>query len=171
VRALKFDQPFEIKAQNPCNPWEWRPQNHSSTRRSDHKLWKRKWVFLRQKNGSNNLEKLCHALNTIKPHQRLKLRNRLNDESVLWLSCFSIINIIAKLLDLLKNLLINGTGTTSSDFTMILSFYCSKSHSFQIPKKNRFSRAFFSATRNPGFLILPPIRNTSFQCQIQDCRM
>jgi len=28
-----FYQPFEIKAQNPCNPWEWRPQNYSSAGR------------------------------------------------------------------------------------------------------------------------------------------
>jgi len=36
----KFDQPFEIKAQNSCYPWEWRPQNYSGTKkRSYHKLW------------------------------------------------------------------------------------------------------------------------------------
>jgi len=29
----KFNQPFEIKVQNPCNPWEWRPQNYSGTGR------------------------------------------------------------------------------------------------------------------------------------------
>jgi len=29
----KFNQPFEIKEQNPCNLWEWSPQNYSSTGR------------------------------------------------------------------------------------------------------------------------------------------
>jgi len=32
-KHLKFDQPFEIKVQNPCNPWEWRPKNYSGTGR------------------------------------------------------------------------------------------------------------------------------------------
>jgi len=92
-----------------------------------------------------------------------KLRNRLNDESVLWLSCVGIINIIEKtVLNLINNSLINYAGTNSSYFTMILSFYRSKSHSFQNPKKSRFSRVFFSVTRNPGFKILPRIGNTIF---------
>jgi len=43
----------------------------------------------------------------------------------------------------------------SSNFTTILSFYRSKSHSFQNPKKPGFR---FSATRNPG---LPRIGNTT----------
>jgi len=39
-------------------------------------------------------------------------------------------------LNLINNSLINCAGTNSSNFTMVLSFYCSKSHSFQILKKN-----------------------------------
>jgi len=33
IQAPKFNQPFQIKAQNPGNPWEWRPQNYSGTGR------------------------------------------------------------------------------------------------------------------------------------------
>jgi len=29
----KFNPPFEIIAQNPCYPWEWRRQNYSDTER------------------------------------------------------------------------------------------------------------------------------------------
>jgi len=62
------------------------------------------------KKRSNNLEKLFHALTTINPKSVepesafsatglfvTKLRNRLNDESVLWLSYASITNISDKL--------------------------------------------------------------------------
>jgi len=55
----------------------------------------------------------------------------------------------------------NCAGTNSSNFTMILSFYRSKSHSFQDPKKTGFPWFLFSATRNPGFKILPRIGNTA----------
>jgi len=94
----------------------------------------------------DNLEKLYHALITINYNQisenreeffshatiDTKLRNRLNDESVHWLSCVSIINIIEKLC------LINN-----SNFTMILSF------SFKIafiskPEKNGVFQGFLS---------------------------
>jgi len=44
---------------------------------------------------------------------------------------------------------------------MILSFYRSKSHSFQNPKKTCFSGFLFSVTRNAGFKILPRIGNTT----------
>jgi len=67
-------------------------------------------LFEAIKKRSNNLEKLFHALVIIKPKSVeperafsatglfvTKLRNRLNDESMLWLSCVSIINIIEKL--------------------------------------------------------------------------
>jgi len=67
-------------------------------------------LFEVTKKRSNNLEQLFCALITIKPTSVeperafsatglfvTKLRNRLNDESVLWLSRVSIINIIEKL--------------------------------------------------------------------------
>jgi len=44
---------------------------------------------------------------------------------------------------------------------MILSFYRSKSHSFQNPEKTGFPVFFCSAARNLGFKILPGIGNTS----------
>jgi len=44
---------------------------------------------------------------------------------------------------------------------MILSFYRSKSHSFQHPKKTGFPGFLFSATQNPGFKILPRVGNTN----------
>ena len=65
------------------------------------------------------------------------------------------------MLSLINNSLINCAGTNSSNFTMILSFYHSKSHPFQNPKKTDFPGFLFSATRNPGFKILPRIGNTS----------
>jgi len=64
-------------------------------------------------------------------------------------------------LNLINNSLINGAGTSSSNFTMILSFYRSKSHSFQNPKKTGVPGFLFSATRNPGFRIFPRIGNTT----------
>jgi len=81
-------------------------------RRSDQKLWKRKPVFLRlQRRGYKIILKNCSMpLITIKPKLMepkrafsatgllvAKIRNRLNDGSVLWLSGVSIINIIQKL--------------------------------------------------------------------------
>jgi len=51
---------------------------------------------------------------------------------------------------------------------MILSFYRSKSHSFQNPKKTGFSGFPFSATRNPGFKILPRIENTSTESALSN---
>jgi len=63
-------------------------------------------------------------------------------------------------LNLINNSLINCAGTNSSNFTMILTFYRSKSHSFQNPKKTGFPGFFFSVTRNPGFKILLRIGNT-----------
>ena len=69
-----------------------------------------------------------------------KLRNRLNDKSALWLSFVGIIDILEKLC--LTSLTICG-GTNNSNFTMILSFYRPKSHSFQNPKKTFFP-GFFS---------------------------
>jgi len=36
IRRFKhqmFDQPFEIKPHNPCDPWEWRPRKYPDTRR------------------------------------------------------------------------------------------------------------------------------------------
>jgi len=69
--------------------------------------------FEAAKKSSNNFEKLFYALIAMKPKSAqisgtregffshgpivTKLRNRLNDESVLRLSCVSIINIIEKL--------------------------------------------------------------------------
>jgi len=46
-------------------------------------------------------------------------------------------------LSLINNSLINCAGTNSNNFTIILSFYRSKSHSFQNPKKTVFP-GFFS---------------------------
>jgi len=98
---------------------------------------------------SNNLEKLFLASITIKPKSGeperafsttglfvTKLRNRLNDENMLRLSCVNMINIIEKLLNLINDSLKNGAETNSSNFTMLLSSYHSKSHSFQNLKKN-----------------------------------
>jgi len=51
----------------------------------------------------------------------------------------------------------NCAGTNSSNFTSILSFHRSKSHSFQNPG---FPGFLFSATRNPCIKILPRIGNT-----------
>ena len=104
-----FDQPFEIK---PQNPWGWKPQNYSGTGRDPIKNCEKGnesfWGY--KEKVKNNLEKLFHALITIKPKSVepemdfsatglfvTKLRNRLIGESTLWLSCVSIINIIEKL--------------------------------------------------------------------------
>jgi len=92
-----------------------------------------------------------------------KLRNRLND----WKCALIVMSQYYKhqwqtVLYLINNSLKNCAGTNSNDFTTILSFYCSKSHSFQNRKNPGFPGFFFSATRNPGFKILPRIGNTNF---------
>ena len=92
-----------------------------------------------------------------------KLRNRLND----WKCALIVMSQYYKhqwqtVLYLINNSLKNCAGTNSNDFTTILSFYCSKSHSFQNRKNPGFPGFFFSATRNPGFKILPRIGNTKF---------
>jgi len=93
-------------------------------------------LFEARKKRSKNIKKLFHALITIKPkpleRERdfsptgqfvTKLRNRLNDECVLWLSCVSITNNHWKTVaNLINNSLINCGGTNSSNFTVILSF-------------------------------------------------
>jgi len=108
LKHQKFDQPYEIKAQNPCYPWEWRPQSFYITGKDPiTNCEKRNESFEAAKKWPYNLEKLCHALLSIKPTSMepervfsdtglfvTKLRNWVNDESVLWLSCVSVINII-----------------------------------------------------------------------------
>jgi len=59
-------------------------------------------------------------------------------------------------LNLINDSLINCAGTNSSNFAMILSFYRSKSHSFQNPKKRGFSRVSFLSYPKPGFLNFAP---------------
>jgi len=64
----KYNQPFEIKAQNPCSPREWRPQNYSGTGEILSQIVKKEMnLFEVAKKRSNNLEKLFYALITIKP--------------------------------------------------------------------------------------------------------
>jgi len=64
-------------------------------------------------------------------------------------------------LKLINNSLINGGGTNSSNFTMILSFISQKRILFKTRKSPGFPGFPFSATRNPGFKILPRIGNTT----------
>jgi len=113
---------------------------------------KKRSLFEATKKRSNNLEKLFHALITIKPKSveperdfsatglfAAKLRNTLNDESVLIVmrqDCKHYWKVVDNLIN--NSLIKNCAGTNSSNFTMILTFYRSKSHSFQNPK-------------NPGF--------------------
>ena len=114
-------------------------------------------LFEATKKKPDNLEKLFYALTTIKPKlvetERAfsatglfvtKLRNRLNDESVLCLSCVSIINIIEKVC-LIYYSLTNCAGTNSrpSNFTLILSFFSQNRIHFKIRKKRVFP-GFFS---------------------------
>jgi len=91
----KFNQPFEIKADNLCNPWEWRPQNYPGTEEIRSQIVKEISLFEATKR-SNNFEKLGHVLITTQPTPeepertfsatRLsvkKFRNKLNDDNVL----------------------------------------------------------------------------------------
>ena len=140
-------------------------------KRSDHKLWKRKRVFLRLQ---NNLEKLFHAFNYNQAlingtregffsHGTIRCETQKQTE---WWKCALIVmrqycKHHWKTVDnLINNLLTNCAGTNSTNFTMILSFYRSKSHSCQNPKKNRFYRVSFLNYPKPGFWILPRIGNT-----------
>ena len=142
-------------------------------KRSDHKLWKRKRVFLRLQ---NNLEKLFHAFNYNQAlingtregffsHGTIRCETQKQTE---WWKCALIVmrqycKHHWKTVDnLINNLLTNCAGTNSTNFTMILSFYRSKSHSCQNPKKNRFYRVSFLNYPKPGFNILPRIGNTSW---------
>ena len=63
------------------------------------------------------------------------------------------------MLNFIKNSLICAR-TNNRNFTMILSVYRSKSHSFQSPKKRIFP-GFFSSYPKPGLKILPRIGNTT----------
>jgi len=88
-----------------------KPQNYSGTGRDPiTNCDKGNESFEATNKRLNNLEKLYHSLITMKPTSVgperafsatglfvTKLRNRLNDESVLLLSCVSIVNIIEKL--------------------------------------------------------------------------
>jgi len=75
--------------------------------------------------------------------------------------------LIKTVLNLINNSQINCAGANSSNFTMTLSLYRSISHSFQNPKKRVFP-FFLSATRNPGFKILPRIWNTKGDTPTQE---
>jgi len=122
-------------------------------------------LFEATKKRSNNLEKLFHALITIMPKSVepegffsatglfvTKLRNRLND----WKCALIVMRQYYKhqwqtVFYLINNSLINCAGTNSNDFTTTLSFYSSKTHSFQNPKKPGFSRVSFLSYPKPGF--------------------
>jgi len=67
----KLDQPFEIKAQNPCDQWEWRPQNYSGTGRDPITNCEKgnEYFWGYEEEVKNNLEKLLHALIQSSPHQ------------------------------------------------------------------------------------------------------
>jgi len=132
-------------------------------------------LFEATKKRSNNLEKLFHALITIKPKSVeperafsamglfvTKLRNRMNDENslIVMRQCYK--NHWKTVLTLINNSLLNCAGTNSSNFTTRLSFHRWKSHSFQNPKQTGLPGFLFSATRNPGLKILPQIRNTTW---------
>jgi len=62
----KLDQPFQIKAQNLCNPWEWRPQNYPAQEAILSQIVKKEMSLFEATKKSNNL-KLFHALITTKP--------------------------------------------------------------------------------------------------------
>ena len=104
-----FNQPFEIKAQNQRYPWERRPQNYSGTGRDpitncekeNESFWgykeevKKPWKTVPclnyyEANISGTREGFFSQVLFV-----TKLRYRLNDKSVLWLSC--VTNIIKKL--------------------------------------------------------------------------
>jgi len=64
-------------------------------------------------------------------------------------------------LHLINDSLIDCSGTNSRYFTMILSFIGQNRIHFKTRKKTGVPGFLFSATRNPGFKILPRIGNTN----------
>ena len=172
----RFNQPFEIKAQNPCNPWKWRPQKQFRHRkRSDHKVWKRKWVFLRLQVRGQITWKTVPCLNCNQPksvepegiffnHGTICHKTQKQTE---WWNYFVLRQYYKHywitVLNLINNSLINCAGTNSTNFTMILIFIAQNLIHFKTQKTPGFPGFLFSATRNPGFKILPRIGNTSWK--------
>ena len=83
-----------------------------------------------------------------------KLRNRPNDESVLWLSCVSIEYRWKTVLNLINNSLLNHTVPTVVISQWYWVFITQNHIHFKKKTKKDFPRFLFSATRNPGFKIL-----------------
>jgi len=68
-------------------------------------------------------------------------------------------------LTLINNLLIYYALTNSSNFTMILSFDRTKSHSFQNPKKPGFSHFFSQLHETQVLKFCPKLKTLSkFKC-------
>jgi len=142
-----------------CYPWGWRPQNSFGTGR-DHKLCK-KWDFVRlQRWGQITLKNCFMPLFTIKPKSAFFSHGTIchtpRKQTDRWKCALIVMRQYYKhhwktVLNLIKNSLINGAGTNSSKFTMILRFYRWKSHSVQNPKKNGFSRVSFLSYQKTRF--------------------
>jgi len=145
-------------------------------KRSDHKLWKRKWVFFEAtKKRSNNLKKLFHAVITIKPKSveperaffsRGAICNKIQKQTEWWKCALIVIHQYyphhwKTVPNLINNSLTNCAVANCSNFTVIFSFIAQNRIHFKTRKKLGFPGFLLSATRNPSFKILPWIGNTS----------
>jgi len=168
----RFNEPFKIIAQNLCIPWKWRPQKlFRHRKKSDHKLWKRKWVFMRlQIRGqislkNCNMSQLQSSLNQWNQrgffsHGTICHKTQKHTE---WWKCALIVmrqyykHHRKTVLNIINNSLINCTGTNSTNFTVISSFIAQNGIRFKTREKSVFSRVSFLSYPKPGFLIFAPI--------------
>ena len=173
VQAPKLDQPFEIKAQNPCNPWEWRPRNYSGTGRDPiTNCEKGNESFWGYKEEVKYPWKTLSCLNYNQPqisgtregfYSHGTICHKTQKQTEWWKCALIVIGQYYKhhwktVLNLFNNSLTNCAGTNSNNFTMILSFFRSKSHSFQNSKKRDF----------PGFFSqLPETRVLKFNPELE----
>ena len=127
------------------------------------------------KKRSNNLEKLFQALITINPKpvdserafSATGLCQKTQKQTEWWKCALTVMRRYYEqhwktVLNLINNSLIYCAGTNSSNFIVLLSFYRSKSHSFQNPKKRVF----------PGFIPqLPETRVLKFCLELETLTM
>ena len=134
---------------------EWRPQNYHGTWTEEirSQIVIKEMSLFEAIKRSNNLEKLYHAVITIEPtsmedffgHGAICHKTQKQTE---WWECALIVmrqydkHHYKTMLNSINNLLTNCAETSSGKFTMISSFYRSKSHSFQNLKKAGFPEFF-----------------------------
>ena len=141
-------------------------------KRSYHKLWKKKWVFLRrQRRGQITLKNCSMPYLQSSINQRNQrglfqprgygICHKTQKQTEWWKFALVVMRRYCKhnwitVPNLINNSLINCAGTNSRNITMILSFIAQNRIHFKTRKKNGFSQVSFVSYPNPGFLNFAP---------------